>query len=420
MVKKFILSALAIFLCISTAFAQVKLDYLTVDPIDANGLDKVYDFDLPQLAKAPKGYEPVFVEHYGRHGSRYAYSTSFYSSLKKALDTAAVKGVLTPFGRELSEKYMKNYSVYALRMGDLSQIGINQQKRIASIMYDNFPKAFPKGASILASASNSSRSMMSMTAFCLGLQVKAPYLDIVARSGNEFLPGTCPRDRHNPWPNKLAPRKMPFDESLDSFQDRKLDYRIILSKLFTDTDVACKGMNMRKLVRNMYVLIAGMNSIPAEERTDFTGLFTEEEFAKMWLVDNYQRYLEYFYYYEPCQQVIKDIVRDAEERLATKQRGATMRFGHDHVILPVFELMGIEGAENVPQTPDEVARNFQTWHSPMATNIQMVFYKKKGSAEVLFKLLRNGKEVRLAIPAVNWPYYSWNEYKQWLISKNIL
>lgn len=418
MIKKCTLSALALFLCISYSFAQVRLDYLTIDPVDANGLDKIYDFDVPRLTKAPKGYEPVFVEHYGRHGSRYAYSMSFYSSLKKALDTAAVKGVLTPFGRELSEKYLKNYSVYALRMGDLSLIGINQQKRMASIMYDNFPKAFPKEAIVRASASNSPRSMMSMTAFCLGLQMKAPYLDIVARSGNEFLPGTCPRDRHNPWPNKLAPRKMPFDESLDSFQDRQLDYRIILSKLFTDPDIACKGMDMRKFVRNLYVLVAGMNSIPEEERTDFKGLFTEEEFAKMWLVDNYQRYHEYFYYHEPCQQVIMDMVRDAEERLAAKQRGATLRFGHDHVIMPVFELMGIEGFENVPQTPDEVARHFQTWHSPMATNIQVVFYMKKGSDEILVKVLRNGRESHLPIPAKNWPYYSWKEYKSWLFKKN--
>jgi len=421
MKKKIILVDIAVLMFIFPCFAQVKVDSIVLSKQDVLGLDKVYDFDLPQLAKSPKGYEPVFVEHYGRHGSRYAYELNYYSNLKHALDIAEAHDALTTFGRDLAARYAVNYYYYILRVGDLTPLGMEQHKRIAAMMYDNFPKAFPKNAKVCAMASNSSRSMMSMTAFCLGLQAKAPYLDIVARNGNEFLPATCPRDSHNPWPCTQTPRKYPFEESLNDFQDKKFgDSDVILSRLFKDVDLACCGMDKRDFVRRLYSLVAGMVSIPETERTDFTGLFTDEECVRMALVINYMRFLKNYKYFEMNQQVARDIVRDADARISTKQRGATLRFGHDHVMMPLCEIMGIEGAENLPRTPDEVALHFQTWHSPMATNIQIVFYMKKGCDEVIFKLLRNGKEAHLAIPTENWPYYSWKEYKQWLISKNIL
>lgn len=415
---RLILATLVFFIGAFALSAQVRVDGIVVKAEDACGLDKVYDFDVPHLTKAPKGYKPVFVEHYGRHGSRYAYSMSFYSMPMQAMQNAVAKGILTSFGKELHERFSAKYKSYTLRMGDLTGIGITQQKRIASTMYDAFPQAFGKGATVYASASNSPRSMMSMAAFCLGLQARAPYLDIVARTGYEFLPGTNPRDRHNPLACAYTPRKLPFNESLDNFQDRKIDSDAILSKLFTDVSIACEGMDRRDLVRRLYVLVAGMNSIPEGERTDFSGLFTEEEFARMWLVDNYQRFLEYFNYYEPCGAVVLDMIRDAERRIACGEHGVTLRFGHDHVMMPVFEIMGIDGAGKVPQTSDEVAGHFRTWNSPMGTNVQMVFYMKKGSDRILFKVLRNGVEAHLAIPAESYPYYSWDEFKKWISENN--
>ena len=37
------------------------------------GLDSQYNFDVPALTPAPKGYDPFYLSHYGRHGSRYAW-----------------------------------------------------------------------------------------------------------------------------------------------------------------------------------------------------------------------------------------------------------------------------------------------------------------------------------------------------------
>jgi len=417
--KKRILS-LALLLCTAIASADVYVDSILVKTCNAGGLDTVYDFDIPELTKTPNGYKASFIEHYGRHGSRYAYSQRYYSSLHEALERGAAAGVLTDFGRELKTRFDKHYKTYTLNMGDLSPLGWEQQQRIARTMYTNFKSAFPKGATVYASASGSTRSIMSMSSFCLGLQQMDSNLPIVEHTGRLYLRATMPRDSKNPLPIARKPRPLQMTETLDHFQDRKLDYRQILGKLFTDIDAACgTGMDQRDFVRRLYVLVAGMESIPEEQRTDFTGLFTEEEYARMWLIDNYKRYLEYYVYLPKCKEVVDDIIEDADRRLAGMNSGATLRFGHDHVILPICEAISVDGYGTQPSSPDEVARTFQSWTSPMGTNLQFIFYLPTGksgseSRPVLFKVLRNGREARLdGLSTDNFPYYRWEDFKRW-------
>ena len=41
---------------------------------------------LPQLTPAPKGYTPFFINHYGRHGSRWLTKQSSYDNSVEALE----------------------------------------------------------------------------------------------------------------------------------------------------------------------------------------------------------------------------------------------------------------------------------------------------------------------------------------------
>ena len=40
----------------------------------SSGLDCLYDLSPKVSTPVPKGYEAVYISHYGRHGSRYAYT----------------------------------------------------------------------------------------------------------------------------------------------------------------------------------------------------------------------------------------------------------------------------------------------------------------------------------------------------------
>ena len=391
--------------------AEVRLQNgVEVSPRNAHGLDKVYDFDTPALTPAPEGYKAFCVEHYGRHGSRYAYSSKYYDLPKAALERGESKGVLTDLGKKIWADFRTHYEKYSLRMGDLTDLGWQQQKRIGQEMARNFPDAFREGADVFASSSGSRRSMISMSGCCLGLQAEYPEMPIREEDGIVFLNATHPRDSRNPEPPKNGLHPFPFTESLAQFQERKLPSERILSKLFTDIDKACLLIPRNELVRRLYMLSSGMDSLNPEDRTDFSGLFTEEEFALMWEVDNYQRYIEYYPYFYRCYPVPMDIISDAGRRLSDLRPGATLRFGHDHVLMSILGVMGIAGYDVSPISPEDVSNRFRTWDSPMATNLQFIIYlPESGSGEPLFKLLFNGVEQKLDLEG-SFPYYKWSDF----------
>ena len=56
---------------------------------------------------------------------------------------------------------------------------------------------------------------------------------------------------------------------------------------------------------------------------------------------------------------------------------------------------------------------YQNWETCKASNIQLVFYRgKKGTDDILVKLLLNGEEARLPIATDSYPYYKWSDLRQ--------
>lgn len=375
------------------------------------GQDAVYDFDVPALTGAPKGYAPAFIEHYGRHGSRYAYNEHYYTDLMAALKKAEADGLLTEMGEALFDDYSGKFDNYVLHTGELTEAGWRQQQGIARTMVKSFPQAF-KGESAYAYASSSSsgRSMMSMAGFCAGLQGAAPELDVTAFQGKFTLKATLPRDKANPYYVQRKEITFPFEEQRDDFTARKVDCKTILSRIFKDVEAVVPADKLGSFTRCLYVLVIGMNSLREDERTDFSGLFTEDDLKALDESQNYRAAGEWWAYEPRCSAVVLDMMEDADRRLTEGRGGVTARFGHDHVVLPVLKLMGLGRYSGEPTTADELQKIFNVVDSPMACNIQMVFYKpRKASKPVLVKFLLNGREESLPIEAVDGPYYDWND-----------
>ena len=53
-----------------------------------------------QLTPAPEGYEPFYIFHYGRHGSRYMSDNKYYVTAINMLDSAKNEGLLSDKGKE--------------------------------------------------------------------------------------------------------------------------------------------------------------------------------------------------------------------------------------------------------------------------------------------------------------------------------
>ena len=71
-----------------------------------------------KLTKAPEGYEPFYISHYGRHGSRYMSSNQYYTTAINKLDSARQFGLLTPLGNDVLAKLRLGYADAWHRDGD--------------------------------------------------------------------------------------------------------------------------------------------------------------------------------------------------------------------------------------------------------------------------------------------------------------
>ena len=133
MTKK-LLPALLLFLSVAAA-AQTSRKEIFRD-INRTG-SNYFAYPGPSqkaLTPAPAGYEPFYISHYGRHGSRYMEENDAYVLAIGKLDTAAQLGILTPKGAEVLEKLRIGYDNAWNRDGDLTRLGDRQHEAIARRM----------------------------------------------------------------------------------------------------------------------------------------------------------------------------------------------------------------------------------------------------------------------------------------------
>ena len=388
----------------------------------ASGLEGVYDMTHKAQTPAPKGYEPVYVSHYGRHGSRYAYTDKAYLVPLEILRNGAGSGNLTPRGYKLLQDLEAFWEQGQYKVGDLTPLGWDQHEWIAADMVKSFPQAFGKGSKVDAASSGAQRSIVSMAAFCASLSRVAPKADVYAHQGVLDIQATRPNlGGKNPFRYKGPEPRFPYPEDSRTFFNRRMtEWKTVLGRIFKDPVAGLGGRDAYDVFFNYYMLVGGMGNLPEEDRFEVADLMTDDEMALMWEVDNYERFREYLRYKVSCSSIVDDIIAKADKRLSEKSRGADLRFGHDHVVMALLMIMNIDDFGYIPPSADDLAKTFQTFRSPKAANIQFVFYTPKGKkkGETLVKVLLNGEEVRLGdCPAASGPYYKWENAKAYLASR---
>ena len=388
------------------------LTQLQEHPEYLDGTDYLCPTGYVQLTPAPKGYRPFYLSHYGRHGARYAWQSDIYKRLHKVLGKAEEEGNLTELGLDWRARYESLYPDVKYRTGDLSRKGWEQQKALAHRMYRNFPGIFRgDDAHVRAWTSTSTRCVMTMSAFCLGLQKEDPKLDIFENFGKFFLPAILPLDGSNPFRNndyKVTP--VPFDETWEQYIERTVDYKAILDRIFIDKDKALEPKEQWDFVSYLYFFAAGMPSLDTD--LVFTDIFTPEERVALWKIDNFQFYWYAWETHLGYMPILEDIVAKADERIASGEKGADLRFGHDYTILPLMMILNLDGMGQEAQNADEIENICRLQQVPMGANVHFVFYRSGKSDEILFKVLHNGVEATLPVETDMWPYYSWNAFKE--------
>ena len=129
-----------------------------------------------QLTKAPKGYKPFHLSHYGRHGSRYIIGMKGYNEPYEALLKADSLGKLTEKGKKVLGIVARARQDAMGRDGELTLLGAQQHRGIARRMYQRFPELFKGDTHIDAKSTIVIRCILSMENALLELTSLNPKL----------------------------------------------------------------------------------------------------------------------------------------------------------------------------------------------------------------------------------------------------
>lgn len=214
--RKSIISLLLACAAIGT-HAQTSLDEIRENPLKAGGIYLAYPVQESLNTAPPKGYEPFYVSHYGRHGSRYLIGDNDYLWVMRLMERADSANALTPLGKEVTTKLQALWPMVEGRGGDLSALGERQHRDIGRRCIKAFPQAFPDNAEITAKSTIVMRCALSMCAFAEGLKEVNPRLVIpreASQKNMDYLNYHSPESnyytrRDGDWAEETASSRQP-------------------------------------------------------------------------------------------------------------------------------------------------------------------------------------------------------------------
>ena len=111
----FTIVAVALMMATATQAQTVREEILEL-PRRAGSNYLAYLDPVKPLTKAPKGYEPFYMSHYGRHGSRWLLNDGDYMNPIRTLRKADELGKLTPKGQQLLADLERFYPTTVRRL----------------------------------------------------------------------------------------------------------------------------------------------------------------------------------------------------------------------------------------------------------------------------------------------------------------
>ncbi len=449
--KRFFIGTLT--LLVGTAFmygaSRAKVDrYQAGSQYYAYPVD---DSNAPRLTEPPAGYEPFHIEHYGRHGSRWLTADELYVRPVSYLRQADMKGKLTPKGKSLLGQ-LEAISVAAKnRAGELTPLGHRQHRGIARRMAKNFPEIYRDGNYVNANSTIVIRCILSMANEIAELRAIQPGLDI--RCDASMTTQDTLNFNHLDAPAQRFVAKATA-EVAQEFASRPRDISSFTGLIFNDDGWARDSIDSRSVFKSVFEVAA--NSQSHDGLYDLYEFFTDKELDDEWVERNAD------WYVTACntpltsgrvpyeqRHLLRSIIEGADSAMVSGRVGANLRFGHESVLLPLITLMEVNGVDYSTSDMDSLASHWRNFdYFPMASNIQMVFYRpvrekagrnqrgrrsaknirkdhglpsssdaSSATGDILVKVLLNEKEVPLPIETSTYPYYRWADLRAYYDGK---
>lgn len=402
--------------------AGVREDFKANPKLSANNYQAYPVSGFPAITAPPAGYEPFFINHYGRHGSRWLINDKKYTYPLQMLEKGERNGKLTRRGQEVLNILREVHDASHGRLGELSDIGAEQHQGIARRMYQNFPQVFQDGAPVVARSTIVIRCILSM------------------QNEVDVLASLNPRLRIYTDASEATMYYMNYSDSVARFlresqsglvvkyKDKWINPKGMLKKLFTDQGFARDSIDdARKMMIYLMEVTGNMQSHHQFEDINLYDLFSDDDIYSVWRYNN-----AYWYIHSaetPLTQcrvdymeanLLRNFIEDADRAITSGNPtpGASLRFGHESVVLPLCCLMGLNGADFRTTDLENLDKYWQSYKIfPMAVNIQFVYFRKAGSDDVLMLPLLNEREATLPVETDVAPYYHWIDVRDYFIDK---
>ena len=394
--------------------AQTTLAEIAKNPECSGGIYHSYYYHPGPAVPAPKGYIPFYISHYGRHGSRYHTSEKAYIWPLEMLRKAEKTGTLTPKGREVLTKVELLAEDARLRCGDLSPRGVQEHRGIAERMFAAYPEIFATDNGRICHIECRStlvpRCILSMAAFCERIKELNPLVSITRDASSRDLDymANCPAIR--------AVGKEP-DRVADSICRAIVHPERLMKTLITDS--GCVDDPQELMIR-LHILAAITQNVSHLNIGTFYDIFTDEELYTLWECENIRRYLQMgpsARFGDPfvadAKPLLRNIMETGQEVIDGKSDlSASLRFGHDSYIMPLLALLNVEGTS---ARVENLCKLSALWSvekvSPMAANIQFIFFRNPCTGDVRVRVLHNEHDAKL--PLAGGPYYPWKKLKKY-------
>ncbi len=403
-------------LAAASALAQVHQSPAAVQALQedrtraGNNLNS-YEFFPIKDTKAPAGYKPFYVSHYGRHGSRSDWGGNAFLGVIAVMEQGQAKGILTPDGEMLLEGARKVLAGWDGMDGRLSQRGVREHAAIAKRLYNRYPQVFKGQKDVRAFASTVQRCIISMNSFTNSLIRQNPKLEIRLDTGEKFMEYL---DNEKGWQQKTGKAMRKSFEYMRDIPDDSLG---VLSKVFTDPVAAREIVkSARHFTDDVFNTARVAEDFDIEE--DIYSVLPFDAVYRRWAQNNMFLYLGHCNSVDSgaervpmAESLVADIVTKADEAIAGGKYCADLRFGHDYPLMALVSYLGIEGVGDRLEVEEICDKWLGFWNIPMASNLQMIFYKNK-AGDVLVKFLYQEQEKLLrGLEPYQGPYYKWETVK---------
>ena len=403
-------------------FAQTAREEIKADIYKSASNHMAYPGPQKVLTACPEGKKPFYISHYGRHGSRYLCGEMEYGFPLGVLKRAEKSGKLTELGKDVLRRVELISNEAYKRVGELTPLGAEQHRNIAKRMFERFPEIFADSANVDAKSTVVIRCILSMENALQQLKGMNPKLKIRHDASNHDM-------YYMNFGKDWIENRRIAKETKVKFNEWKQKHCVpdrLMSVLFNDASYAKDSIPASPFFSALFKVASIIQNQEARHKVTLYDIFTEEEIYNLWEHDNISWYLGYGGNPQnnglpPYIQrnLLRKIIEEADSCMLLEKPGATLRYGHETMVLPLSFLMELNN--NAVQVIDleQITANWQNYKCfPMAANIQLVFYRADvNDKDILVKVLFNEDEATLPVKTDCAPYYHWTDVRQYYLNK---